>query len=209
MMFPKPEKKVKEKKPFNSLSSRKKDKKPVPGWKQDILAHHKSNPSKADRAEFPAKLIKEIIQKTEGRCQCGCGQEANTTHHVYPRGRGGRGVKTNAMRLNGACHDRIQTSDEELNYWIAVYQELHGERFWFDDKDWEEFSATQHRAEQLAEEREKKLKRIDPIVQLIAFASGRNLDPSEIRLISGLNDQQIEVFKKMMDDVVSSTSVCN
>lgn len=204
MMFPKPVKQVKEKKPYNSLQTKKKEKKAKPEWKQNILAHHSSNPSKADRAEFPASVIKELIEETGGRCQCGCGLEANTTHHVYPRGRGGRGVKTNAMRLNGICHDRIQTSDEELKQWIAVYTELHGGRFWYDEKDWEEHNQKQSRAEQLEIDKKKRMERINPVVDLLSTASGRSLKAAEIRLLDGMNDREISVFAKMMADVVAS-----
>ena len=206
-MFPKPVKQVKEKKPFNSLQTRKKEKKQLPEWKQNILAHHKSNPSKADRGDFPASVVKELIEETGGRCQCGCGQEANTTHHVFPRGRGGRGVKTNGMRLNGLCHDRIQTSDEELKQWIAVYTELHGERFWYDDKDWEEFHQKQNRTEQLEAEKKKRLERINPVVDLLTAASGRKLKAAEIRLIDGMDDKEMSVFANMMSDILTAGSV--
>lgn len=204
MMFPKPVKQEKVKKTYNSLSYRKKEKKPVAEWKQNILAHHKSNPSKADRAEFPARIVKELIEETGGRCQCGCGQEANTTHHVYPRGRGGRGVKTNAMRLNGACHDRIQTSETELNQWIAVYTEMHGERFWYDEQDWEEFHQKQSRASLLEAERKQRMERINPIVELLSIASGRKLKAAEIRLIDGMDDQEMATFAKLMHDTIGT-----
>lgn len=207
MMFPKPVKQEKVKKPYNSLQTRKKEKKPLPEWKQNILAHHKSNPSKADRSEFPNSVVKELITETEGRCQCGCGQEANTTHHVYPRGRGGRGVKTNAMRLNGACHDRIQTCDEELKHWIAIYTEMHGERFWYDEKDWNEFNAKQASIKSMEVDRALRMERINPIVDLLSEASGRKLKAAEIRLIDGMDDREISVFAKMMADIVSAGSV--
>jgi hypothetical protein len=205
MMFPKPVKQQKEK-PFNSLRSKKKERKPVPEWKQNILAHHKSNPSKSDRAEFPASIIKELIEETGGRCQCGCGQEATTTHHVYPRGRGGRGVKTNAMRLNGVCHDRIQTSDEELKQWIAVYAEMHGERFWYDEQDWQEYYEKQGRAERLEAEKKQRLNRISPVVDLLAAASGRKLRAAEVRLLDGMNDQDMTTFLKLMQDALGQTA---
>ncbi|HIW33493.1 MAG TPA: HNH endonuclease [Candidatus Paenibacillus intestinavium] len=206
-MFPKPVKQVKEKKAYSSLQNRKKEKKVVPEWKQNILAHHKSNPSKADRAEFPASVVKELIEETGGRCQCGCGQEANTTHHVFPRGRGGRGVKTNGMRLNGICHDLIQTSDEALKQWIAVYTELHGERFWYDEKDWDEFYQKQTRTEQLESEKKQRLERIDPIIDLLTAASGRKLKAAEIRLIDGMDDKEMSVFANMMSDILAVGAV--
>ncbi len=206
MMFPKPVKQQKEKKAYNSLRSKKKEKKPVPEWKQNILAHHKSNPNKADRAEFPASVVRELIEETGGRCQCGCGQEATTTHHVYPRGRGGRGVKSNAMRLNGVCHDRIQTSDEELKQWITVYAEMHGERFWYDEQDWQEYNEKQGRAERLEAEKKQRLNRISPVVDLLAAASGRKLRAAEVRLLDGMNDQDMTTFLKLMQDALGQSA---
>lgn len=206
MMFPKPVKQQKEKKPFNSLRTKKKERKPVPEWKQNILAHHKSNPSKADRAEFPASVIRELIEETGGRCQCGCGQEATTTHHVYGRGRAGRGVKKNAMRLNGICHDRIQNSPEELNYWISVYTERFGERFWFDEQDWKEYDEKQGRAKRLEAEKKQRLNRISPVVDLLAAASGRKLRAAEVRLLDGMNDQDMTTFLKLMQDALGQST---
>ncbi|MHA7963559.1 HNH endonuclease [Paenibacillus sp. CAU 1782] len=206
MMFPKPVKQPKENKAYNSLRSKRKEKKPVAEWKQNILAHHKSNPSKADRAEFPASVVKELIEETGGRCQCGCGQEATTTHHVYPRGRGGRGVKSNAMRLNGVCHDRIQTSDEELKQWIAVYTEMHGERFWYDEQDWTEYHDKQDRAGRLEAEKKQCLNRISPAVDLLAAASGRKLKAAEVRLLDGMNDQDMTTFLKLMQDALGQSA---
>lgn len=200
--FWKPEKKIKEPKQYG-IPKKKKEKKPVSEWKIDILSHHHSNPSKAERAEFPTSVIRELIAETEGRCQCGCGQEASTTHHVYPRGRGGRGVKTNAMRLHGICHDRIQTNDEELKEWITFYEDLHGEHFWFDEKDWEEYNRKQSITKNVEFERIQRMERINPIVTLLSSASGRELKAAEIRLLDGMDDREISVFAKMMADVVA------
>lgn len=206
MMFPKPVKRVKEKKAYNSLQTRKKDKKPLPEWKQNILAHHKSSPSKADRAEFSNSVVKELIEETGGRCQCGCGKEANTTHHVFPRGRGGRGVKTNAMRLNGVCHDRIQTNDEELQQWINFYSLKYGPSFWYDEKDWDIFNQKQSRAEQLEAMKKQRMERINPVIDLLTAASGRKLKAAEIRLIDGMDDKEMSVFANMMTDILSTGS---
>lgn len=203
--FWKPEKKVKEPKQFGGLK-RKKEKKPVSEWKKDILSHHLSNPSKADRAEFPTSVIKELIAETDGRCQCGCGQEAHTTHHVYPKGRGGRGVKTNAMRLYGVCHDRIQTNDNELKQWIAVYVEMHGERFWYDEQDWEEHYKKQASAKSRDDDHKQRMERINPVVEMVSAASGRKLKAAEIRLLDCMDDQEMNVFAKMISDVVAAGS---
>lgn len=122
--FWKPEKQVKEKKAYNSLSQRKsKAKKEVPEWKKGLLAHHQPGQSSKDRCDFDKDVLAEIIAEQDEACPCCKVAPANTTHHVWPRGRKGRGVKTNALRVCWPCHDKIQTNDELLQYWISVYRE--------------------------------------------------------------------------------------
>ncbi|MCP3806437.1 HNH endonuclease [Paenibacillus sp. Lou8.1] len=204
--FWKPEKKVKEKKSFSSLGQRKKSKKPIPDWKKDIFAHHQSRPSRADRAEFPPEVVKELIEETDGLCQCNCGRNATQTHHVMPRGRSGRGVKTNAMRVCDACHDRIQTNEEELQGWISTYSLIHGPRFWFDEQDWEEFNRKQAAMERIEAEKKERLESIKPIVELIASAAGRSLKVKEIRLLEAMDAKQMSVFTTMISDALNNFS---
>lgn len=203
--FWKPEKKVKEQKTYNSLGRSKKEKKDRPEWKKHILSHHQSNPSRADRAEFPREVIAELIKEAAGRCQCGCGLPDQETHHVMPRGRSGRGVKTNGMRLNSICHQRIQTNEEELQHWILVYRTRYGQHFWFDEQDWEEHNRKKAAEKAADEEKQQRMEQINPIVTLLSTAAGRNLKAKEIRLIDALNDRQMVVFAKLMSDVVGAS----
>lgn len=201
--FWKPEKRTKEKKPFNSLQRAKtKQKSKVPDWKKDILSHHKPNPSRADRAEFPAVVANELINEADGRCQCGCGRPDQSTHHVMPRGRGGRGVKTNGMRLNNFCHDRIQTNEEELQYWINVYREKHGDYFWFDEKDWEEHNRKQALQQQVEQEKQRHMESIKPVVDLVSTATGRKVTIEELRLIQNMSEKELNIFASMITDVI-------
>lgn len=198
--FWKPEKKVKEKS-FSSFG-RKKSKKPIPEWKKDILAHHQSRPSRAARAEFPSEVIKELIEETDGMCQCNCGRVSTQTHHVMPRGRSGRGVKTNAMRVCDICHDRIQTSEEELQAWIDYYVLLHGPRFWFDEQDWNEYNRKQEEQQQAEEQRRKKDESLNPVMELIASAAGRSLKAKEVRLLKMMDETQFSIFESLISDIV-------
>jgi 5-methylcytosine-specific restriction endonuclease McrA len=100
-----------------------KEKKPIPEWKKDIFAKHKQGKKSSGRAEFPDAVVKELIIESEGRCQSCKTVEATTFHHLYPRGRGGRGgrgVMTNGLHLCGICHDIIQRDEEKLQEWISV-----------------------------------------------------------------------------------------
>ena len=203
MMFPKPQKREKEKKPYNSLR-RKKEKKPLPEWKQNLFAHHQPKQSAADRGEFPRKVIEELIAEAGGKCQSCLTNPDTTTHHVYPRGRGGRGVKTNGLRLCWPCHDRIQTNEEELQYWINVYREKYGDRFWYDEQDWQEYERKQAAIREAEEERSRRMAEIEPIVNLLSTAAGRKLKAAEIRLIDGLDEREMAVFANLMRDIVGA-----
>ncbi len=202
--FWKPEKKAKEPKSSFGLG-KKKEKKEVPEWKRGILSHHLSNPSKADRAEFPQSVVREAIENSKGICKF-CGQvPCTTTHHVYGRGRGGRGVLKNSYRVCGTCHINIESNDELKSAIIEEYLQLHGERFWFDEKDWEEYDRKQIMHLTLEEEQKKRRERIAPVVDLLSAASGRKLKAAEVRLIDGMDDHEMAVFAKMMADVVTAS----
>ncbi|MCR8633465.1 HNH endonuclease [Paenibacillus radicis (ex Xue et al. 2023)] len=199
--FWKPEKVVKEKKQWRSGT---KSKKEVPEWKKSILSHHNSSPSRADRADFPRNVIEELIAESNGLCQC-CGRlPAETTHHVRPRGRSGRGVKTNGMRLNWVCHDRIQTNEEELQYWMSEWERKYGANFYFDEQDWEEHYLKQTAANAAEQDKQQRVKRIEPIVDLLSAAAGRTLIAKEMRLLDGMDDKEMVIFAKLMQDVVGA-----
>lgn len=182
----------------------KKKKKELPPWKQNLFAHHTPKPSRADRADFPKNVVAELIAEAKGRCQCGCGRPDQETHHVMPRGRGGRGVKTNGMRVNSICHQRIQTNEEELQHWILVYRERYGKYFWFDDQDWAEHERKEAAQQAADEEKRQREARIEPIVTLLSTAAGRGLKAKEMRLIESMTDKEMVTFTKLMSDVVKS-----
>lgn len=187
-----------------AFMKKKKKKKEVQPWRQNILAHHQHTPTRADRAEFPKKVIEELITEADGKCQCGCGQPDHETHHVMPRGRNGRGVKTNGMRLNSACHTRIQDNEEELQKWILVYRTRHGNYFWYDEQDWEEHNRRQAELKKAEIEERLKKERVEPVLELMATAAGRGLKAKERRLIESLSEKDIKTFGEIMRDVVNA-----
>jgi hypothetical protein len=204
MMFPKPVRELKEKNTYNSLQQRKKEKKPLPEWKQNLFAHHESKPSRSDRAEFPKEVVAELIQEANGLCQCGCGRPDTETHHVMPRTRGGRGVKSNGMRVNGICNQRFHANEEELQHWIEIHRKKYGDHFWFDEQDWEEYNRKQAADLEVERDKQAREEQLDPIVNLLSIAAGRALKAKEMRLIGGMNEKDIAVFAKLMYDVVGA-----
>jgi len=205
--FWKPEKQVKEK-PRNSLLNRKpKERKEVPEWKRGILSHHLSNPSRADRAEFPRDVIAAAIERSGGICQYCKKVPCTTTHHVKGRGgRDGRGVLSNAYRVCGKCHIEIEGSEEKKQEIIELYRQLYGEFFWFDQQDWDEYGRKQAASRTAEEEQKQRMERINPVIDLLAAAAGRRLKAGEIRLIDGMDDREVAIFAKLMSDVVSAGS---
>ncbi|MEC0170842.1 HNH endonuclease [Paenibacillus graminis] len=188
--FWKPEKTVKEKKTYNSLRSNKpKAKKEIPEWKKDLLAHHKSGQSSKDRCDF--SNVAELIAEQGEVCPCCKSAASNTTHHVWPRDRKGRGVKTNGLRVCWPCHDKIQITDELLQYWISVYREKYGDHFWFDEKDWDEFNHKLAVQQQKEQEKRQRENHIQPVVNLLAAVAGRSLKAKEVRLLQSFEDKDM------------------
>ncbi|OZQ66097.1 HNH endonuclease [Paenibacillus sp. VTT E-133280] len=203
--FWKPEKQVKEKKSYSSLHQQKtKAKKEVPEWKKGILAHHQKGQSSKDRCEFDTDVLAEVIAEQGEICPCCKIAQSTTTHHVWPRGRKGRGVKSNALRVCWPCHDKIQTTDELLQYWISVYREKYGDHFWFDEKDWEEFNHKQNVLQQKEREKQDRQNQIKPVVDLLTAAAGRSLKANEIRLLQSFEDKDMQIFTTMMADALGA-----
>ncbi|WP_010500624.1 hypothetical protein [Paenibacillus elgii] len=178
-----------------------KRKKEVQPWRQNILSHHRSRPSAADRNEFPAKVVKELIAESGGLCQCGCGRPGETTHHVMPRGRSGRGVKTNGMRLSGECHDRIQTDESELQHWIEEWERRYGPHFWYDEQDWAEHHK-RIESERAAAAKQRERERIAKcLVEIVTNWRGQALTKKHARIIDQLIAQErpMELLKKLFD----------
>jgi hypothetical protein len=201
--FWKPEKKVKEPKGFG-IGGSKKEKREIPEWKRGILSHHLSNPSKADRAEFPREVVAAAVERAGGKCQWCRTVSCATTHHVWGRGRGGRGVLSNAYRACGSCHIEIEGNDEMKQAIIEQYRHLYGDRFWYDEQDWEEFNRKQASSRTAEDEQKQRLERINPVVELLSVAAGRKLKVAEIRVIDGMDDREVAVFAKLMADVVAA-----
>ncbi|QUL57540.1 HNH endonuclease [Paenibacillus tritici] len=201
--FWKPEKQVKEKKTYNSLGSKKpKAKKEVPEWKKDLLAHHKPGQSSKDRCDFDKDVLAEVIAEQGELCPCCKIAPSTTTHHVWPRGRKGRGVKSNALRVCWPCHDKIQTTDELLQFWISIYREKYGDYFYFDEQDWDEHNrklAIQSNKEREKQERQNQIK---PVIDLLSAAAGRSLKAKELRLLQSFEDKDMAIFASMMADAL-------
>lgn len=202
--FWKPQKQEKAK-PRNSLQNRRpKGNKAVPEWKRGILSHHVSNPSKSDRAEFPREVVAAAIERSGGKCQRCRVNTCTTTHHVWGRGRGGRGVLSNAFRVCGICHIEIESNNELKEEIIEQYRQLYGDHFYFDQQDWEDDDRKQAAIRTTEEEEKQRMERINPVIELLSAAVGRKLKAGEIRLIDGMDDREVSVFAKLMADVVSA-----
>jgi hypothetical protein len=184
------------------MLTQRKPKKQLMPWRQNILSHHKARPSAADRAEFPVKVILELKAEANGRCQCGCGKVDQETHHIYPRGRGGRGVKANGLRLHSECHTRIQSSEFELQLWIDKYREKYGNYFWFDEQDWEEHNRAHQRAQREYERRKRRMCAIKPVLDFFTEWAGRELKPTEVAVLDKMlvDDNHRIVFQKLLQE---------
>ncbi|WP_339307642.1 HNH endonuclease [Paenibacillus sp. FSL R5-0519] len=199
--FWKPEKKAKEKK-ASSFGRGKKEKRPVPEWKKGILSHHQSRPGSKERGDFPKEVIAQLIVESNGICESCKIVEATTTHHVYPRGRKGRGVKNNGLRLCWPCHDRIQTNEELLQFWISAFRDKYGDHFWFDEQDWDEYNRKQDAQQKVDQEKQNREQSLNPVKELISSAAGRSLKAKEVRLIEMMDDKQIAIFETLINDIV-------
>ncbi len=154
-------------------------KREIPEHKRAILAHHQRRPDRADRSEFPRSVVAELIEETDNLCQTGCGRQADQTHHVMPRGRGGRGVKTNGMRICWICHERVQTDEAELQHWIDDWRRRHGDGFWLDDQDREDMAIKEAAAARRDMEQERRREGL----RLIAKEISRDLRPEEAAIL--------------------------
>jgi hypothetical protein len=203
MMCPKPMREPKEKNSYNSLQQRKsKPKKEIQEWRRNILSHHESKPSRADRAEFSKEVVAELIKEVDGKCQCGCGRPDTETHHVMTRTRDGRGVKSNGMRVNGICNQRFHDNEEELQHWIEVYRKKYGDNFWFDEQDWEQYNRKQAATREVEDAHRQRMDALEPVMSLLSTAAGRKLKTAEIRLLDGLDTRETTTLVKLMQDVV-------
>lgn len=201
---PKPEKRVKEARPSFGLRQ-KKEKRELQETKQSLFANYEPRPSKSDRAEFPASVVKSAIERSGGICEaCRC-QPCSSTHHVRSRNRGGRGVLSNAFRSCGLCHMEIEGSEELKQALMEEYRQRYGEYFYFDDQDWEEHRRKQDAAKTAEAEASARMERLEPIVTLLSTAANRPLRKKEMLLLDRLDERQRVVFANLMHDVVAGT----
>ncbi|WP_179089040.1 MULTISPECIES: HNH endonuclease [Paenibacillus] len=200
--FWKPEKKTKEKK-TSSLGHHKKVKKEVPEWKKNLLADHKPGKNSSQRNEFPDSVVKAAIERSKGICQFCKRVRCETTHHVFGRGRGGRGVLSNAYRACGNCHIIIEANDELKSAIIEEHRILYGEYFWFDEQDWNEHNHKLNKQLELEKARDERLQQIEPIADLIATAAGRELRAKELRLLESFETKDLNIFTAMFTDALN------
>jgi hypothetical protein len=202
MMFPKPERKQKEKRGLQQRGKR--PKKELSELKKPLFAQYERKPSKADRAEFSREVIAAAIERSGGRCQRCRVNPCTTTHHTVGRGRGGRGVLSNAFRACGVCHIEIESDDELKQEIITQYRELYGERFYFDEQDWEEYNRKQAEAQAEEEAQRQRREQLEPIISLLNESLGRRLRAREQRFIDGLNEQQRTMFAGLLRDMMGT-----
>jgi hypothetical protein len=97
--------------------------------------HHKRIvKQKGDRGEFPPAVRKKIVQDQNGQCQI-CGRPTTHIHHVWPRGRHGRGVYTNGLLACNYCHNPLIHGGPYLQYFIDQFVKKYGPEFYMDDID--------------------------------------------------------------------------
>ena len=95
---------------------------------------------RVDKQEIRGKFTKMIRDEVKARYnnQCAmCGKRACHIHHVYGKGRGGRGVITNALLVCNKCHREIHDEDKLLRHWIRIFKEMYGKHFYHDRADLE------------------------------------------------------------------------
>lgn len=177
----------------------------VPEWKQGILSHHKSNPNKADRAEFPASVVTEAKMLSGGLCQYCKSAPCTQSHHSMPRNRSGRGVLSNLFRVCTECHMAIEASEEKKQEIIALYEMKFGQYFYFDEQDFNELALKQAKADEAENAKLMKDEQLEPIVELLTAAAGRKLKAKELRLLDGFGTGEMAIFAKLMSDIVQAS----
>lgn len=96
--------------------------------------YKRRKPTRRKRNNFSKKIKQEVYDEVDGKCQQ-CGGRGEQVHHVMPRSRGGRGVKTNALLLCHSCHETVHRNNDLLNDWIRHYKSFYGDNFYKDEWD--------------------------------------------------------------------------
>ncbi|QYY44732.1 HNH endonuclease (plasmid) [Aneurinibacillus thermoaerophilus] len=95
----------------------------------------RSRPKRKSRSEFSAS-VRQKIDKRDGKYCQECGNpNAPEMHHVMPRGRGGRGVVTNGLRLCVSCHDKIHEDAQLMSKWQGIFEWRFGPDYYKDEWD--------------------------------------------------------------------------
>src|SRR5690625_2721056 len=63
-------------------------------------------PKRVDRGKFSRDTRQKVLLRDNGACQQ-CNGIGTQLHHCMPKGRGGRGVYTNALTVCNDCHTQI------------------------------------------------------------------------------------------------------
>lgn len=98
--------------------------------------YKRRKPLRRKRNAFSNKVRQEIFEEADGKCQQ-CGGRGEEVHHVMPRSRNGRGVKSNGLLVCHNCHRMIHDNNDLLNDWIKHYKSFYGENFYKDEWDLE------------------------------------------------------------------------
>jgi len=98
--------------------------------------YKRRKPVRRKRNNFSKKVRQEVYEENNGLCQQ-CGGRGTEIHHVMPRGRQGRGVKTNALLVCAPCHREIHQQPDLLQEWIKHYRSMYGDDFYMDEWDGE------------------------------------------------------------------------
>ncbi|WP_246319999.1 hypothetical protein [Paenibacillus qinlingensis] len=80
---------------------------------------------------------------------------------------------------------------------------MYGENFWFDEQDWDEHNRKQTALRNSEKEKSMRTEQLSPILTLLTTAAGRSLKARELRLLENMDEKEIAVFAKLMQDVVS------
>ncbi|MCA1064387.1 HNH endonuclease (plasmid) [Rossellomorea sp. AcN35-11] len=178
--------------PYKTKEKKKKES-PLSELKKLTLSQHNHMPTRKDRGDFPEEIVRELKDRADGCCECGCSRPDNETHHVMPRTRDGRGVKTNGMRVNTICNQRFHDNEDELQYWIEVYRERHGEFFWYDEQDWIDHKIRERQEKRIAQQEQELVESYMPITLVIESALGRNPTMDETRLFRKIANNKKDI----------------
>jgi 5-methylcytosine-specific restriction endonuclease McrA len=96
--------------------------------------HKRAKGKRVSRGKFSEHTRQQVKEKYEGLCQM-CFKGGHHVHHVYPKGRGGRNVITNALLLCNQCHREVHDNEDLLQHWITLFKEEHGPDFYKDEQD--------------------------------------------------------------------------